>query len=520
MQFTTNDITPEAIDVEYVRRGGFKSFIEVCWPQIDPEPFVGSWHIDEIANHLEAIYYGEIRNLIINIPPGMSKSSVTCVLWPLWIWIQDPRKKFICASYEPELALRDARRMRNTVDTDWFQARWPHVHLAGKDDSTAASRFYNDKMGFRVSVGVGQRITGWHGHYKIIDDPNKPLELEGVIAEPSKESLQKANVWYDNTFGSRNVDVKKVATLLIMQRLAHNDLTGHLLEKMREGTGERFEHLRLPMEYDSREPCVTAVGGDRRKEDGELLCPERIDAEALEILKLKLGSVRTQEAQLGQRPSARGGNIIKGHWLRHWGPCSAKGCRDRKCPGPVWDGDPPPPESEMRLEASWDLTFKKGTENDYVCGQVWGLVGGYTILLHQVRDRMSFTELLEAFQDVAKKYPRCYKKRVEKAANAEALRSMLHKKVAGIDLESPKGSKEDYLKAVTVLFESGHVIYPSPKLHPWVEEVNFHELMNFPSAKHDDSVDATTHELIHVVGGGLERLKAINDALRAGLMGR
>lgn len=508
-------VTPAAIQRSYVKAGGLKAFIEVAWPKIDPAPFVGGWHIDEISHHLEAVYRGQVRNLIINIPPGLSKSSVVCVLWPLWVWIQDPRKKFIFASHEPDLALRDARRTRNTIRKDWFQQRWPHLQLPKTEDSTAASRFFTTAMGFRISVGMGQRILGWHADFKAFDDPTKPLDMDGA-AEVSKAQVKKTNNDYDQQFSSRNVDVKKTATVVVMQRIHQIDLTGYLLEKARSGEGEEFEQLRLPMEYNIRKPCRTSVGGDRRKKHGELLCPERMDAEAVVILKKKMGTTRIIAAQMDQEPSAAGGNIILAKWLRHWGPCSPD-CEGRGCPGPLMERMPP--DGEMKLEQSWDLTFDKTSTSDFVCGQVWGKKNQFAFLLpDQVHGRMNFTETIKEFKALTDRHPRAYKKRIEKAANASALANMLQSKVPGIQLEPSRGSKEQYLRASEPMFEAGCVVYPSPRLFPWVENLNWHELLGFPGAKHDDTVDATTHELFHMVQGNAVELMRIGNAnLRSAL---
>jgi hypothetical protein len=214
----TTNVSQAAIDREYVRLGGLKAFIESVWHKLDPAPFVDDRHIDEIARHFEAVYFGNVRNLIVNQPPSTSKSSLL-VAFNLWVWIMDPRKKFVCASFDDTLALRDARRVRNVIKSEWWQERWPHVQIPkGGDESTAAGEFYTTAMGMRKSVSIGTNITGFHGDFKIVDDPNKQQSTDGT-AEVNLTQLQQAIDWWDGAWSSRNTDLKKTATIVVMQRL-------------------------------------------------------------------------------------------------------------------------------------------------------------------------------------------------------------------------------------------------------------------------------------------------------------
>lgn len=504
-----------SLQVHLVERGGFKSFIKVCWPQIDPAPLIHSWHIDEIADHLEAVYRGQIKNLLINLPPASGKSSIVNVLWPLWCWIQDPSVKWIFGSNDPGLAHRDARRVRELIVSKWWRARWPHVRLNPRG-SEAVGDFETDRMGARLSVGVGTRILGRHADIKVVDDPNKPQGLDGPV-EVSRADLNKVIEWWTGVLSGRNVDVNTTRTVVIMQRLHEMDLTGYLLDQMRQG-GEHFEHLCLPMEFEVAHRSITSIGGDRRTVEGELLAPARTNAEAVATLKKKYVSPRKIESQLQQRPSPRGGGIIKAHWLRHWGPCSPR-CEERNCPGPLWDKLPVSVES-MRQQQSWDLTFDGQEHNDYVCGQVWGEHGDYSILLHQTRAQLTFLKSLTEFENTCQDWPRAYIKKVENKANAMALENVLKSRIAGITLVNPEGSKAARLEACEELYESGRVVYPSPLLNPWVETVNFHELLSFPSGKNDDTVDATTQELKrHTKLSMAKRYEAANKGGRAWLAG-
>lgn len=497
-------------DRDAVQQLGLQAFVQIAWSQLEPSiPYVHNWHIEEICKHLEAVSRGEISRLIINVPPSTSKSILTCVLWPLWQWTWQPSTKWMFASFDATLSVRDARKMRTVLESSWWKERWPNVVIP-RGASAAWSEFENNAGGFRFSTSIGGPGTGRHGNCKVIDDPHKPMKMDGTV-EVSSTEIEAANDWHANTWSSRNVDPKNVKEVLIMQRLSMRDLTGYLVG-LWTAAGLPFEHLRLPMRYEATSPCRTRVGGDRRTVDRELLDLNRMSEASVREAEIGLRTDRNIAAQLQQRPVPRGGNTIKDHWLRHYGPCSL-GCKDRQCPGPVFEL--PPPVADMRIESSWDLTFTGKSTSDYVCGQVWGFWKHYAVLLDQVRDQMTFSETLRAFERMADKWPTCWKKRVEKAANAEAMRNVLEKKIVGIDLEGPKGSKGDYLEASQPLFEAGVVIYPSPKLNPWVEVVNFSEILNFPTAPNDDTVDATTHALYQMAKGSMVSIiKAVNATQR------
>lgn len=508
--FVTDKAYLPAIQREWVRQAGLRAFVKVAWNRVDPAQYVHSKHIDVVCDHLEAVYRGDIRNLLINLPPGMSKSSLVNVLGPLYAWILDPSLRWIFGSNDPALANRDADRVRNVISSPWWSKRWPHVAIDKHSD--AVGNYYTTAMGRRISVGIGTRLIGQHADIKVVDDPNKPLGLEGPV-KASRRDLDRPIEWYTGTLSGRNVDIKTTRTIIIMQRLHERDLSGFILDAMKDGLGQRFEHLCLPMEFDKKNRCVTSIGGDWRQEDGELLCPERVDHEALKLLKQSYNNnQRYIEAQLGQRPSPKGGNIIKSHWLRHWGPCSPK-CETRGCPGPVWPSCPP--EEQMRLESSWDLAFDGDDNSSFVVGQKWGRWNGFLVLLDQKRDQWTFLQTLKVFEQSAKDWPRAFRKLVENKANGPALENVLKAKVPGIKLVNPQGSKEERLEACEELYESGVVVYPSPLLHPWVEQVNFHEILAMPTGANDDTVDATTQYLKPFTEGDrAKKLAAANQGAR------
>lgn len=141
-------------------------FLQGAWPYIDPAPFMGNWHLEFIAEHLEAVSRGEIKRLLINVPPRSSKSSLVSVAYPAWTWAQQaigplsgPKVQFLFASYAQSLSVRDSVKMRRLVESPWYKRLWgDRFHLVG--DQNTKIRFENDKGGYRISASVGSAVTG------------------------------------------------------------------------------------------------------------------------------------------------------------------------------------------------------------------------------------------------------------------------------------------------------------------------------------------------------------------------
>jgi predicted phage terminase large subunit-like protein len=286
------------------------------------------------------------------------------------------------------------------------------------------------------------------------------------------------------------------AMVIVMQRLHEADLTGHLVEQ------GGFAHLCLPAEYEPSHPFVWPE--DPRIEEGELLWPERIDADSLAQIKRALGSYGSA-GQLQQCPAPAEGAILKRRWWRWW-------------PGRVEEA----PRFNQIIQ-SWDMAFTDTDGSDFVVGQVWGQLGADKYLIHQVRARMEFTETVQAVKDltawVEARYPRhrSHLKLVEDKANGPAVISSLRRQVPGLAPVDPKGDKVARARAVAPEVEAGNVHLPGmadaegtgydPTQTPdWVRAL-VEECASFPNAAHDDQVDALSQALMRLAGttGGLRR---------------
>src|SRR6056297_219151 len=278
-------------------------FVRQAWPVLEPgNPYIHGWHVDALCEHLEAVTSGEIKRLLINIPPGTMKSMLTCVFWPAWEW--GPKglanNRFIGASYEESLATRDNRRMRHLVQSEWFQSLWP-VSLIG--DQNAKTYFENDKTGWRQSCPV-KSMTGKRGDRVLWDDPHS---VESSLSDAHRQTALRV---FQETLPTRLNHPDRSAIVIIMQRLHERDVAGYIL-----GEGLPYEHLCLPMEFEPERRCTTSIGfSDPRTKPDELLFPERFPDSVVSEYKGDGDSAGMGEyayaGQMQQRPAPRTGGFF------------------------------------------------------------------------------------------------------------------------------------------------------------------------------------------------------------------
>jgi predicted phage terminase large subunit-like protein len=457
-----------------------------AWPIVEPgNRYIHGWHVDAVCEHLEAATNGEIRNLIVNVPPRHMKSLMVCVFWFCWVWTFKPESRWLYSSYGESLAIRDSLKCRRVVQSPWYQREFGHVfRLTG--DQNQKTRFENDKTGYRLASSVGGAATGEGGDFLIADDPIKAKDAHST---PIRET---ANDWWDNTMSTRGNNPDAVVKVIIMQRLHEEDLTGHVLTKMEKG-GQHYEHLCLPAEY---EPSVrvTSLGWrDPRTEEGELLWPDRFTAQAIAGLKGSMGSYDVA-GQLQQRPSPEQGGILKRAEWRYWRP---KGVTLPPVPVRLDNGDIAEidavelPETFDEQAQSWDCAFKDTKTSDFVAGQVWGRVGANKYMLDYYKERADISGTIKAVEWFTAKWPKAIAKFIEDKANGAAVIQLLRGKVSGLIAVEPEGGKVSRAYAAQPEVESGNVYLPHPALFPWVDSF-ITSCAGFPNLAHDDDVDAFT----------------------------
>lgn len=481
------------LDRELVRRGGLYAFQQLAWPEVEPGPYVDGWHIQEICTHLEAVAYNRIQNLIINVPPGCMKSLLTSVFFPVWAWgIVDPTLKWMFASFDASLSRRDAVRAKDLLNSEWFRARWGDkvaVHKGNKADS--ASEYYTDKGGMRFSTSVGGKATGWHADIQVVDDPIKPKDTKGG-SEATGVKLEAAREWWTGTMATRKANPATFRRIIVMQRVHENDLTGVCTSP---GSAEKYVHLRLPMEYEQDNPCVTPFGGDRRTQEGELLWEARFPQSQVDTLKDPIVGLGPYDyaAQAQQRPAPKEGGVFKHAKYQLF---------TEYPPGAQW------------LQ-SWDMRFiDSKSRGDFVVGGVWCWERNKYYLVRVYRGRWGLLETITRVKQASEEFPQATLKLVEAKANGHAVVEALKNELAGLVLVEPEGGKEARANAVAPLFEAGNIYLPHPDLgETWVTEFKA-ELSKFPMGRFDDQVDMATQALLRMKQGAGSRFIAAMIAAR------
>lgn len=513
-------------------------FVQGGWRYLDPAPFVPGWHIEAICDHLQAVTAGEIRRLLINIPPRTSKSTLCSVAWPAWTWAQSevtpvagPQVQFLFASYAQSLSLRDSVKTRRLIESPWYQQRWgDRFRLTG--DQNTKFRFENTLGGYRLATSVGGSLTGEGGAILLVDDPHNAVEME------SEAEREAAVHWWDESLSTRLNDPRNGAYVIIMQRLHEEDLSGHILSR----SVGNWTHLCLPMRYEPERHCVTVIGWeDPRAAEGadELLCPERFAVEEVELLEATLGPYGAA-GQLQQRPEPRGGGIFKRAWWQPWTTDHALqyGLIDQAAVEAEGDMALKFPEWNYRV-ASLDTAYGEKEENDWSALTVWQswtdrLGNPKLMMVYAWRGRLplhepSLTEeeraaygndqdeidrarltgklrqgLVEQVAYYCKRY-KVDRLLIESKANgidvAREIRRLYQDEKWGITLVDPKGiDKVARAYSVQHMFSAGLVYAPASvegDFRAWAEMV-ITEAASFPKAAHDDLTDTLTQALRHL----------------------
>lgn len=299
-----------ASDAERIRARcqSLAGFIREAWHVVEPgSAYVHGWHIEAIAQHLEAITFGRFlamgaeNRLLINIPPGTMKSLIVSVFWPAWEWGPRgmPEMRYLTTSYSEGYVKRDSRRMRDLVASPWYRALWPEVELVRAGESS----FANTRTGFREGVPFAS-LTGGRGHRVIIDDPHSTES-----AESDAERGRTVRIFRESV-PTRLVDPKTSAIVVVMQRLHADDVSGTAIKM-----GLGYQHLMLPMRFEPARRCRTVIGfEDPRQSEGELLFPERFPLAVVDRDEKPMGSFAVA-GQHQQRPTPREGGLFKRIWF-------------------------------------------------------------------------------------------------------------------------------------------------------------------------------------------------------------
>lgn len=447
--------------------------------------FIEGWFNRIIAKELQQFYFdvmaGKQPRLIIQAPPRSGKSELFSRRFPAWAFGQNPNLQIIAASYSTDLASRMNRDVQRIIDSEKYQGVFPETTLNGKNIATVSGQPLRNSEIFEIvghagayrSAGVGAGITGMGADIGIIDDPVKDAK------EANSQTIRDAVWdWYTTTFYTRLSP--KSGILLGMTRWHEDDLAGRLLREM-ANDGDQWRIVSFP---------AIAEEDEEFRLEGEALHPERYDLERLTKIKKAVGS-QAWNALYQQRPSSKGGDIIKGAWFKRYSVLPRM----------------------KRIIITADTAQKTKQHNDYSVLLVAG-VGhdGGVYALDLIRGKWEAPELEQKVSDVWNKYKSfgVHKVYVEDKSSGTSLIQNIQRKQR-IPIEGVQVDTDKYTRVLGIqgYIESGYIYLPNDA--EWIEDF-IKECEAFTatdSHKHDDQVDAMVMAITELMGGGVSMLDAM-----------
>ena len=459
MNAPTHPLSPENASPEQIFRAilatDFRAFVDHVFGLLRPGiPFKPNWHIDAMAHKASLVASGELKRLIIAVPPRHLKSIIASVALPAWYLGHNPSERVVCVSYSAELAKTHANDFRRVVSDPIYQAVFPKMVLARETDS----EIHTTLRGRRYATSIQGTLTGRGGNLFIIDDPLKPGD---ALSEVSRERVIE---WYRSTLVTRPDDKQAARVMVVMQRIHVDDLVGYLLENE-----AGFEVLSLPAIAQST--TTYDLGGDRThtREKGDLLHPAHEPAEVLREIKKSMGSMLFS-AQYQQAPEPAGGKIIKRKMLRYYS-----------------DLERLPTD---RIVLSWDIALSEQETGHYSACVVLLNRGELYYVLEVIRGKFPFDKLKDKILEVKRRYEKAALL-IEDASISTGLIQSLREKQVNVVAIPVNRDKQSRVISQIDLFEGGSVLLP--KDAPWLDAF-VSELLSFPG-RHDDQVDALTQGL-------------------------
>jgi predicted phage terminase large subunit-like protein len=491
------------LQAELCRRS-LADFFRYSWHVLEPAtPLVWNWHLQAIADHVQALLEGRIpkNNLAINVPPGSSKSRIVSVCTTPWRWIEKPEWRAIYTSANPRNVFRDSTYARRVIESDWYQGMF-RPDWKFSDDQNTKSLFRNTKTGFRQAIGSGGAVTGDRANALFLDDM-----IDATQAE-SKAAREAFVVFYDQGFASRVSDAATSTRCMIAQRLHDSDPVGHVLK-----SGD-WESLIIRQEYelerekprDNNSPMVppkpTAIGWlDPRTKTGELMDPTRFGPVYIDGEKRRLGT-RGYAAQHQQRPAPADGAILKRDWFQWY-----KTPRDA-------NGDFLPPADRVkalgitRVIQAVDTALGTKESNDFTADITGGEAPSRFYLLDLFKERVDAPTGKAAIIGLQVKW-NAQGVVIEggSSASGKAAAQTIRAETRLPVIEMPVHTdKVVGMNMVSPTVES-KVIY-LPEDQPWAHDL-LDSLLRFPVGEHDDDCDAFRILLQYCFygGGGLGMLE-------------
>lgn len=474
-------------------------FARYVWNQVEPKEFINNWHTDLIAAHLEACFDEKIQNLIINVPPRTGKTTLVSIIYPVWVWINNPSKRFIFASYSSEISKNSTGKCRELAICDLISEKWGDLIKIDKSER-AKRKFSNTAKGTVWSTSTGGSSNGMGGDFLIYDDPND------MGKKHSKKYLSETNEWVENVLGVSRLNSSKGVRIVVMQRCNVNDVTGFLMN-----SPVKWDHLILPMVYSSEiaKNSHSSIGlKDPRTKEGALLSNSLFDSDRIYAIKKPMSTFDFQ-SQYQQMPTSIEGNIFKKTWFKQV-----------------------PYQNDLffdKIIQSWDFALSALDTASYSACTTWGIF--------KIKDEDRYGAMLlsmwrgkEGYAEIRKRILRMYKNYLDTGDNEigtvnvplvygvrrfNADLCLIEAKALGIPLiqdlqksgiqvtgfypNGAMGGKEERAMRVQHLIENGIVFLRSAsegRLESYSSEF-LSEILSFPFKDSRDVVDTFTQFLWH-----------------------
>lgn len=452
MEIEKLDIDLDKVSAELCRRSFFE-FVQEFWEIVITEEPVYNWHIPYLCQELQELGI-KIKNrerkdydLIINIPPGTSKSTICTVMFPAWLWVIDPTIRTLTASYSDSLSTDHSLKSRDIIKSDKFKRYFPEISI--KRDQDNKTHYKNEKGGERYATSVGGTVTGFHAHVIVVDDPLNPKSAA------SEAERTTANDFMDVTLSTRKVNKAVTITILVMQRLHELDPTGNWLKKK----GKAIKHICLPAELSKDvKPAELA-----EHYSSGLLDPVRMDAGVLADAKTDLGSYG-YAGQMMQTPTPEGGGIWQ-RWII-----------------PVADKDFP--SNLQNYGTDWDLAYTKDDKNSASACVTSGLLGNDMYIDNVDFRWLEFPELIKWMRTEPESH------HIEaKASGKSAKQTLKSLGINAIEVKMESGDKISRTKLATPYAEAGRVYCRESVLNKLYNDSK-QGILLFPNGENNDLNDA------------------------------
>ncbi len=468
MSYNKDGVNYEYNEFESLLRQNTAMYIAKVFNETETGTFKSNWHIDYMAEYMDALWDDEIQRLVINVPPGYTKSVAMNIAFTTRTLGKFPDKRILAASHSSGLALQFSNKAKSVITSDWYKSLYPGTVL--KTDSENTQSYYKTtKNGYRRAISVSGKLTGDSADLVVIDDPTDASDAN----KAASPELIKVNDWYDNTLYSRVRDKKKGQIVLIMQRLNENDLSQHLLD----GKLDKYEHCIIPAIEEHRNGKLYEIRNYRYfRKEGELLCPHRDDDIEMAKNKERLGTLGFT-TQYQQNPIPKEGGLVELPWFKRYS-------KDPK--EVLFHAD--------QIIQSWDTASKTEEMHDYTVCTTWAVEENQFSLLHVLRKKMEYPLLKETMIAHAEAWESDAILIEDKASGQALIQDIRNETTLPIVAITPVVNKIIRFSAQTAKIEAGCVSLP--KKADWLETFE-HEMLIFPNGRNDDQCDSLSQFLMY-----------------------